>query len=269
VFIDLAINAAAPTYLIASGFGDCLVRSVAQFDWWLSHRMLDTFYTELPFDLEIADERELMSRAPKLAQGDVEAVGYLHRVLTLCGFGVSFTGMSNHGSMGEHQISHYIDCFAGDKHPGTLHGQQVGVASLSMARLQRRILDADGPPRVYATRLDVPDMERRYGEEVAQICLSEMAQKSLDEAGAVRFNAKLEVLWPELRRELAAFTVPVEIMREALSAAGGPTTAKELGLDIDFYREAVVHAREIRKRYSALDLAADSDLLESFAAGEG
>ena len=36
VFIDLAVNAAAPTYLIASGFGDCLVRSVAQVDCLLS-----------------------------------------------------------------------------------------------------------------------------------------------------------------------------------------------------------------------------------------
>jgi hypothetical protein len=29
------------------------------------------------------------------------------------------------------------------------------------------------------------------------------------------------------------------------------------------------HARETRKRYSALDLAADASLLEAFAAGEG
>ena len=82
VFIDLKVNAAVPTYLVASGFGDCLVRSVAQFDWWLSHRMLDTFYTELPFQLEAADERELMARASDLAKGDIEAVGYLQRVLT-------------------------------------------------------------------------------------------------------------------------------------------------------------------------------------------
>ena len=30
------------------------------------------------------------------------------RVLTLGGLGVSFSGVSNSGSMGEHQISHYI-----------------------------------------------------------------------------------------------------------------------------------------------------------------
>jgi glycerol-1-phosphate dehydrogenase [NAD(P)+] len=268
VFIDLAVNAAAPTYLIASGFGDCLVRSVAQFDWWLSHRLWNTFYTQLPFDLEIADENELMARAPGLAKGDVEAVGYLHRVLTLCGFGVSFTGVSNHGSMGEHQISHYIDCFAGDRHPGTLHGQQVGVAALTLARLQQKILAGDKPPRVGPTTVDEADMKRRYGAEVAKICLDEMKHKWLDEAGAKAFNAKIEELWPTLKQELAAFVVPVDVMVKALKDSGGPTTAKELGIDVDLYREAVIHAREMRRRYSALDLAADAGFLKDFAAGE-
>lgn len=269
VFIDLAVNAAAPTYLIASGFGDCLVRSAAQFDWWLSHRLLNTFYTELPFDLEIADEREMMARAPGLAKGDIEAVGYLHRVLTLCGFGVSFTGMSNHGSMGEHQISHYIDCFAGDKHPGTLHGQQVGVATLTMARLQRQILDDKNPPKIGPTRIDEADMARRVGPEIAKVCAAEMKQKAFDEAGAAALNARLEEIWPQLRAELEAFSVPVDVMVKALKDSGGPTTARELGLDVDFYREAVIHAREIRKRYSALDIAADAGYIRDFAQNEG
>jgi glycerol-1-phosphate dehydrogenase [NAD(P)+] len=96
-----------------------------------------------------------------------------------------------------------------------------------------------------------------------------MEQKALDGAGVDKLNAKLASIWPELRAELTEFTVPVQVMRDALAAAGGPTTAAELGLDVDFYREAVCHAREIRKRYSALDLAADTGILEQFAAAEG
>jgi glycerol-1-phosphate dehydrogenase [NAD(P)+] len=268
VFIDLAVNAAAPTYLIAAGFGDCLCRSVAQVDCWLSSRLLGTKYSALPFLIEIPDEAELMKRAGNLAKGDIEAVGYLHRVLTLCGFGVSFTGTTNHGSMGEHQISHYIDCFAGNRHPGTLHGQQVGVASLSMARLQAQILASDKPPVVSPTKIDDADLRRRVGDDVAAICRAELAQKALDAAGADALNAKLETIWPELRAELLRFTVPVETMRSALAASGGPTTAAELHLEVGFYREAVRHAREIRKRYSALDLAADARLLDRFAEGE-
>src|SRR6476620_10516743 len=128
-----------------------------------------------------------MARAPGLAKGDIEAVGFLHRVLTLCGFGVSFTGMSNHGSMGEHQISHYIDCFAGDRHPGTRHGQQVGVATLTMARLQQRLLAMPRPPQVRATKIDLADMKRRMGPAAVD-CLEQLRMKALDDAAAHALN---------------------------------------------------------------------------------
>ena len=91
----------------------------------MSHRLLGSAYYHEPYIIEIPDEVFLMERAAGIAQGDIEAVGYLFRVLTLCGLGISFTGISNHGSMGEHQISHYIDCFAGDRHPGTLDAHLV------------------------------------------------------------------------------------------------------------------------------------------------
>jgi len=268
VFVDLEVAAAAPRHLAAAGFADCLARSVAQVDWWMSHRLLDTEYFEAPYALQHADEIELNRRAAGLADGDIAAHGYLFRVLTLCGLGIAFTGRSNHGSMGEHQISHYIDCFAGGAHPGTLHGQQVGVASLTMARLQQRMLADPAPPVVRPTVVDAGDMARRMGPDVAAQCLGEFRRKAFDAAGAERLNARLAGSWLALRAECAAFVIPVEQMTRMLVAAGGPTTAAELGLDPVFYREAVVHSREMRNRFSFLDIAADAGTLPAFAAGE-
>ncbi|MEP6065463.1 MAG: iron-containing alcohol dehydrogenase, partial [Paracoccaceae bacterium] len=54
-FVDMAVSAAAPPHLAASGFADCVARSVAQVDWWMSHRLLDTLYRTVPFDIQIAD----------------------------------------------------------------------------------------------------------------------------------------------------------------------------------------------------------------------
>jgi glycerol-1-phosphate dehydrogenase [NAD(P)+] len=267
-FVDLAVNAAAPRYLSASGFADCLVRSVAQVDWWMSHRMIGSVYSTVPYVLQEKDEAELNARAAGLAQGDIAANGYLHRVLTLCGLGVSFTGMSNHGSMGEHQISHYIDCFAGENHPGTLHGQQVGVATLTMARLQNHYLSSDKPPVIRPTRIDAADMARRMGSDIARQCFDEIQPKIFDESGAAEMNEKFAELWPVLREELKAFAIPVAEMERLLAAARGPMTAGDLGLPVDNYREAVVHSREMRNRYSFLDIAADEGLLADFAARE-
>ena len=267
-FVDLAVSTQAPTYLAAAGFGDCLCRSVAQIDWWMSHRLLGTDYFATPFMIELPDEHELNDRAHRLPEQDIEAIGYLYRVLTLCGLGVSFTGVSNHGSMGEHQISHYIDCFARERHPGTLHGQQVGVASLTMARIQQYFLSSETAPEVKPTRIDPEDMARRMGSDIAAQCLAEYRKKAFDATTAERFNARLAEIWPQLRRELQAFMLPVTEMENLLMTAGGATSARDLGLPVDFYREAVCHAHEMRNRFSFIDIACDAGLLDEFAASE-
>lgn len=268
LFIDLTVSAAAPKRLAAAGLGDSICRSVAQIDWWMSHRVLGTFYSDAPYLIGGTNEAEMNRRAAGLPQGRIGAVGYLHRNLVLSGLGVAFTGVSNHGSMGEHQISHYIDCFAAERHPGTLHGHQVGVASLTMARLQHWLLARETPPEIRPTRLDPEDMARRMGPAVAAQCLEQYRKKALDSAGATRMNARLQEVWPELRAECREMSVPAEDMHALLTAAGGPTSARALGLDVHFYREAVRHGHEMRDRFAFVDLACDAGLLDGFVEAE-
>ena len=267
-FVDLEVCAAAPAWLNAAGFGDCLSRSVAQIDWWMSHRMRGTKYLHEPYVIEIPDEIRLMEQAGGIARGDIEAVGALFRVLTLCGLGINFTGVSHHGSMGEHQISHYIDCFAGQRHPGSTHGQQVGVTVLTMARIQHHFLNSDGPPEIGPTRIDEDDMARRMGPEVAAQCAGLFRKKAFDEAGAERFNEKMRRLWPDLRAECLDMAIAPEQLARYLEAAGGPSTPGALGLDASFYREAVYHAHEMRDRFSFADLARDGGVLRQLADAE-
>jgi glycerol-1-phosphate dehydrogenase [NAD(P)+] len=264
IFFDLKVSAEAPTWLSAAGLGDSLCRSTAQVDWWASHRLFGTYYSSLPYVLQDRDEQRMLDHAAGLARHDVIANGILQRLMTLCGLGVCFTGISHHGSMGEHQISHWVDMFAASAHPGTTHGQQVGVASLVMARLQERILSMEEPPKVAPTRLALADFEARYGRELGALCLAEARKKALDQEGAAAFNARLGAIWPELRAELKPFALPLPLMEGALKAAGGPTTAAELGLPLQTWRSAVKYARDIRNRWSFLDFADDSGILDDF-----
>ena len=267
-FFDLQVIANAPRHLNASGFGDCLCKSVAKVDWWMSHRLLGSFFTEDPYLIAEENDREMFKRAAGIGTGNMEDIGYLLRSLILSGLGVGFTRMSNHGSMGEHQISHYIDCFAGDRHKGTLHGQQVGVASLTMARIQQDLLKKDRPPRLEPTRIDEADVIRRMGAASAKQCLAEYRKKALDVDGAKHLNDKLEELWPSLRMECLEFVVPIEEMQAQLKKTGGPCTGEDLGLPRAFYQEAVSHAHEMRNRFSFTDLACDAGLLDGYAADE-
>jgi glycerol-1-phosphate dehydrogenase [NAD(P)+] len=268
IFLDLGVSAAAPTWLSAAGLGDSLCRSTAQIDWWASHRLFRTAYSTTPYALQAADEGPMIDRAAGLAHHDLAANGVLQRVLTLCSIGVCFTNVSHHGSMGEHQISHWVDMFAGEHHPMTTHGQQVGVASLVMARLQHRILALDTAPQARPTIVDEAAMMRRYGPDLGPLCIAEARKTALDGPATDAFNHRLSDLWPELRRELAPMAMPVARMEATLRAAGGPTSAAELGLPREIWHDAVRFSREIRGRWSFVNLAADSGMLDAFLEGE-
>jgi glycerol-1-phosphate dehydrogenase [NAD(P)+] len=84
--------------------------------------------------------------------------------------------------MGEHQISHWIDSFAGDRHPGTVHGQQVGIASVTMARLQEKILAMEDAPQIRPTVFDAAAIRARYPSAAVEACVAATAAKVMDRA---------------------------------------------------------------------------------------
>jgi glycerol-1-phosphate dehydrogenase [NAD(P)+] len=266
IFIDLKVNAAAPTWLSAAGLADSMCRPTAQVDWWASHRLLGTSYSNTPYALIQQDEPRMIATAAGIVSHDADAIGHLHRVMILTGFGNCFTGSSHSGSMGEHQVSHWIDMFAGKNHPGTIHGQQVGVATLAIARLHQQILHLAKPPQIKPTRIEKSDFRRRYGTVLGELCFNEAKKKSFDVKGAAIFNSKLERIWPQLRAELQDFMIDPAAMEATLRSAGGPATATELGLPLSVWRDAMKYGRDIRNRWSFLDLADDCGILDEFLA---
>jgi glycerol-1-phosphate dehydrogenase [NAD(P)+] len=265
---DLDVLRTAPARLIRAGIGDSICRTTAQADWLLGHCLRGAPYSETPYLLQIDEEPHLLSRAAEIVDGDVEGVRALTCLLVLAGLGMVIVGGSQPASMGEHLISHYIDTMA-RPHPGSLHGEQVGVATLTVSRMQHALLQAERPPEVRSTRLDETAMRARYGRALGEQFIAQLKAKALDENAAARMNARLAEVWPALTAQLRAVMVPTVRLRDALEAAGAPTTGEDLGLSAAFYRDAVRHAREIRDRYSILDLAGDAGVLEDLVAGEG
>lgn len=266
VFFDLGVLAAAPPRMARAGLGDTVCRTTAQLDWLLSHLLLDTVYAETPYRLMAEDEPRLYAAAHRLPEGDLGAMLLLTRMLILSGLGVLVTHTSHCGSMGEHSISHFVDTFA-DPHPKTLHGEQVGAATWSMARLQAETLARDEPPVLQPWPLDEATFADRYGR-FAPSCLAAARKKPFDPAGTERLNRRLAGRWPEIRRALSAVMLPPAEMERVMRAAGAPLRAVDLGIDPDLFRRAVGHAHEIRDRYGFLDLAAQAGRLAGFAAGE-
>ena len=211
-----------------------------------SHLLLDTVYAESPFAMQRVDEPKLLAAAPHLLDGDQAAMATLVHVLTLGGLGVVVTGTSHSGSMGEHGISHYIDMFA-RPHPGSLHGAQVGVATLTMARLQELLLADEAPPVLRPSLIDDAALAGRYGAQAAA-CRKALEAKALTGERLAAANARLADSWADWRRRLAALAIPVVRLEAALGAIDAARTGADLGLAPAAYRTAVAHD-EIRDRF--------------------
>ena len=268
VFFDLAILAGCPQRLICNGLADVVCRPTAQVDWLLSRTFQSTPYLEGPYRLLDRDEEQLFKQAGMLRSGDIEALAALTRTCVMNGLGVALVGTTHAGSMGEHMVSHYLDMFADDAHPGSLHGEQVGVATLTLLELQNRILMADSPPELSTLPDEEDRLAHRYGASLGEEFSGFLAAKRLDQDSVDRWNEELGRNWEEVVAPMRAAMVGLEHVRQAMLDAGAITTATGLGFAADFYRDAVRDARCIRDRFTILDLAAHSGVLEDFVASE-
>jgi glycerol-1-phosphate dehydrogenase [NAD(P)+] len=265
VFIDLTVFARAPGRMIRAGLGDSLCRSTAQADWLLSHHLLGTPYRHAPFAMLSDDEPLLLEHPEALLAGDIEALRALARTLVLSGLGMTIAHGSYPASQGEHLISHYIDMFAPPERASYFHGEQVAVATLTMARIQEAMLDEE-PPRMHPSSVARADLQAWFGEDLGASCWQEFEPKRMSRDTAAKLERRIDAGWNDLRVELRRSMIPAATIASVLARAGCPATPAHIGVTPAFYGTAVRNARFLRDRYTFLDLADDSGRLAALAA---
>jgi glycerol-1-phosphate dehydrogenase [NAD(P)+] len=264
---DMEVITAAPPEMKASGVGDLLSKPVCNADWILSHLIRGEYYCDLPAGITADAAAEVGALARKIRENDPGALSTLFHALLLSGFSMKIAGSSSPASGGEHLISHYWDMRAEERgrEPG-LHGAQVGVASMMSARvylmLRERWVDLLAAAVVDPARHEgvMGAFKGLYGglagevraEYMRKFPAAKACREDIEAAGKSTGEIEKRV-WP-------ALADPADI-RGVLLEAGSPVTFAELGLSRSEALEAVVHGREIRGRYTVLDLAWELGLL--------
>lgn len=235
---DLDVLSVAPIRLKRAGLGDAICRSTAQFDWLLSHLLLDTHYDPLPFKLLLPHEEAMM-------QGDAEA---LILTLLLSGLGMTLSSGSFPASEGEHLLAHYIEMKYPEIAHAHLHGEHIAVTTLHMAQWQAKLLNRRTPPDI-RTPPDKATCLTHFGDKTGSAVWQEWQQK----------QAQLEKLhlaqagWQEIQAQLKAVHVPPERLEQAHHTAGAPTAPEQIGWSDEMLHEAFRYAHLIRNRLTALD----------------
>jgi glycerol-1-phosphate dehydrogenase [NAD(P)+] len=157
IIADVGVLMDAPPRLIASGAADAISNITAVHDWNLA-RERGEYYSRYAASLAMFSAEIVIDSARLIQRRKERGIRNLMEALLTSGISMSMAGSSRPASGSEHAFSHALDSLGSP----ALHGEQCGVGSVMMARLQggdwERIRDAlreAGAP-VTAGELGVP-----------------------------------------------------------------------------------------------------------------
>jgi glycerol-1-phosphate dehydrogenase [NAD(P)+] len=133
VIVDTAIIKNAPGYFVLSGIGDLISNITAVLDWKLAFKTTGEYVNDFAALVSITAAENVLNH-PTHDIGDLSFLTVVSGSLVMSGVSMEIAKSSRPSSGGEHLISHAYDQVSSNP---TLHGVQVGVATLLTAKLQQ------------------------------------------------------------------------------------------------------------------------------------
>lgn len=272
IVADLDVLAESPPDMIAAGFGDILGKFTAAIDWQLSTLINGEYYCEevaalmrSALDRTLALQNDLTSRSNAALHSLMEA-------LIISGIAMSFVGNSRPASGAEHHLAHYWEMqylFSG-RQP-VLHGTKVRIATWLVVKLHEHLLNAGlGPDDIRALprQFDQEEWEREirrvYRQGAPEVLHLEAASGKNDLQKRAERLQIIAQRWDEIQKLISSLPPAAEIIR-LITAVGGPAYPGEIGLTQDLVHDSLLYAKELRNRYTILQLLWDLGLLEAYA----
>jgi glycerol-1-phosphate dehydrogenase [NAD(P)+] len=259
--------------MTASGFGDLAGKIPAGADWLVAGALGVEPVDRAIWDLVQPAVRDVLDRAAPLAAGEPAAVAALFRCLVMSGLAMQAARSSRPASGAEHQLSHLWEmrglAVRGEE---VSHGFKVAVGSVLTTGLYERLLAADlealdpvargrAWPALDATLVAARRAHAGAAPALLDQVLAEVRAKQVDGTALRDRLERLLAVWPALRRRLERQLIPAAELSRRLRLAGCPVTPEEIGVRPEDVAADLAAAGQIRRRYTVLDLAAETGQL--------
>jgi glycerol-1-phosphate dehydrogenase [NAD(P)+] len=268
----------APDRLRLAGLGDMAAMFTATADWYLAAQMRADETSTPAYRPEVTDlvrpHGEAMLGLGGSLTTDPGRLADLARLLTLSGIGMGVAGSTAPASGMEHAVSHLLEMAAtATGAPASLHGEQVGVASIVAAATWAHVRDriaagglgrGRGParlpdPDVVSERISAAFASLDPSGAMAAECLAEYTAKirPLALASAGDPLAALSACWADCDAALGGLLTGPAELAAGLASAGLPVRFADLPepVDDELARWAVANCALQRRRFGVADLA--------------
>ena len=269
---DTEILKQAPYPMIAAGLGDLLGKATCLCDWKLARIICGEHYCENIAELVEACVRNALKTAGKARDRDPETLGKLMEGLVLTGVAMSLYGNSRPASGCEHHMSHYWEMiFEQRGERPAPHGTQVGVGTVLILKLAEKLLsttvDFDAArmaARAYRRAAWEARIREAYGPAAQGVIDLEAAAQKNETAGRLKRIDAMESRWEEIRALLGALPAS-ETVAGLLRSLDSPCLPGQIGVDTELLRNTFRYCKEVRARYTILQMIWDLGLLDTLA----
>lgn len=270
---DVDILAKAPMNMIAAGVADVLGKYTCLCDWHMAHIINGEYFCPVIEQMVRLALAKMMDQAKDIKKRDPGTIKTIMEALVLTGIAMSFVGNSRPASGCEHHMSHYWEMlFLFQGRPAVLHGTKVGVGTAVAVRLYKELaerqLDFEAARRK-AQEYDVhaweENMRRTYGIAAEGVIEHEKTEKKNDPAQVKERLITIEKQEEMIRRTIEEMVPSLEMVQGVLKELDAPVNPLELGIDRHMVLDSIMAAKEVRNRYTLLQLLWDLGLLEEMA----
>lgn len=259
--------------MIAAGLGDLLGKFTCLCDWKLAHLITGEHYCPSIAELVEGCTKNVLEHADQARERDAKVIGAIMEGLVLSGVAMSLYGNSRSASGCEHHMSHYWEMmFLFQGRPAVLHGTKVGVGTAVAVRLYKELaagqMDYEGA-REKAENYDVhcweENMRRTYGIAAEGVIDLEKTERKNDPEQVEKRLEIIEEHEDEIRKTIEELVPSLALVQKVLTDLEAPVNPLELGIDRDMVADSIMVAKEVRNRYTLLQLLWDLGLLEEMA----
>ena len=268
---DTEVLAQAPMEMIVAGLGDILGKYTCLMDWRMAHLIEGEYYCEKIAGMVKQAVTIVVEQSSKIKDRDLEAVKAITEALALTGVAMSFVGNSRPASGSEHHLSHYWEMqFQMEGKKPILHGIKVGVGLLTVLNMYGKLAQE----KVDFSALKEMKFDKAAWEANVRDCykdaadgilaLEEQCGKNSAEKRQTRLERLAEV-WPEMVSMISTELPALEELKQMMVDLGEPVSPQQLGISMKQVKDGIVLAKEVRNRFTILQILWDLGLLEQYA----
>lgn len=266
---DTDILIGAPYRMIAAGLGDLLGKATCICDWKLSRIINHEHYCERIVDLVEKSVHDVLAVADRAKDRDPAVLGSIMEGLVLTGVAMSLYGNSRPASGCEHHMSHYWEMMfeQAGKRP-VPHGIQVGVGTVLILKLVEALLQKDisfdaarDAAKSFCYKDWADQIARAYGPAAPGIIAMEEAARKNETNGRLSRIDTIEKHWEDITTLLQSLP-RAETIIGLLRSLDAPCFPSEIGIDKDLLRNTFLYCKEVRARYTILQMIWDLGMLE-------